>query len=342
MNQQDKNLFKSFTSFNLLPVCCISQKKICFTVPEKISRANVTTTINNRFITEFLNYVKTEDVLQALKELQNMKKGYIRSLTFNDMTLFLDLLIRKKCLADLSSNVQAMSYVIQFVNEVFKPLLEKYSCSGDIDSIYEIATLLPDFALSKCNFNHYLTTAYIKSGKCEDLLYELEKHFNHVRIKLFTIPAFLEFLKRPDLEERTIKLANKYLEVNFDLPIAVVWAYYLTHENYEKANEFYLLYKIPVEKVATMVLKAIREQENVTMGKMYISILDDNSKNRLKERAYATVLEILISKEMYNDAIALITEAREKNIDVEKQYRSILVRLKIALEKEKKEVPFAI
>ncbi|GFY78980.1 uncharacterized protein TNIN_315651 [Trichonephila inaurata madagascariensis] len=293
-------------------------------------------------ISEFLRFIKEEDAQQALEKLQNMKKGFVQSLTLSDMTEFVDLLIKRKLLNELSYIVSAMSFIIENANEIFKPLMDKYSNSGDFESLIQIGNLLPDFSLKKCSFNNFLSRAYILSEKHEDLLLELEKRWDK-KNKLFSFQAFEELLKRADLEDRVTNLAKKYLEQNFDLPIAVVWANYITNENYEKANELYKLHSIPADKVDMLVLKAVRKQENITLGKAYISAINNlNARKRCQERAYGTLLDIMVLKGMYDEATALIAEAQGKDINLEKHYRSTLIMLKSSLEREKKKVPFTI
>ncbi|GFV51340.1 uncharacterized protein TNCV_2999281 [Trichonephila clavipes] len=293
-------------------------------------------------ISEFLRFVKEENAQQALEKLQNMKRGFVRSLTLNDMTEFVDLLIKRKLLNELSYIVPAISFIIENANEIFKPLMDKYSNSGDFESLIQIGNLLPDFSLKKFSFNNALSRAYILSEKHEDLLLELEKRWDE-KNKLFSFQGFVELLKKADLEDRVTNLARKYLKQKFDLPIAVLWAHYITNENYEKANELYKLHSIPADKVDMLVLKAVRKQENITLGKAYISAINNlNARKRCQERAYGTLLDIMVLKGMYDEATALIAEAQGKDINLEKHYRSTLIMLKSSLEREKKKVPFTI
>ncbi|GBM05740.1 hypothetical protein AVEN_55834-1 [Araneus ventricosus] len=320
LNEEMKELFSNVLSKN-------EQQ-----VPSTVSKSDVST---------FLQCVQEKDAHQALKNLQSMKKGVVRTLGLSDMTNFLDLLLKNKILSDLSKNVNAMSYLIENANEILKPLLEKYSSSGDIDSLIEIANVFPDFALKKSSYNIYLTKAYISSEKHEDLLLELEKRWDKNN-KLFSIFAFEELLKRRDLEERVINLAQKYLESNFDIPIAVVWAHYLIQGRCDEADAFYKSHSVPADKVDMLVMRTVRQQENVNLGMAYISVINNtDASKRCKERIYGTVLDVLVLKEMYDDAAALVVEAQAKDIDLEKHYRSMLITLKNALEREKKNVPFS-
>ncbi|GBN09287.1 hypothetical protein AVEN_73564-1 [Araneus ventricosus] len=314
-----------------------NKTRISFAVPRDETKISMPSAV-----VEFLHFVKKEDADQTLLKLQKMKKGFVRKIPLNEMTAVVHLLIKTEKIFDLSCCVQAMSYILDNVDEILKPLLEKYSNSGDIGSLNRIGKVVPDFALIKCSFNDYLTKAYISSEKYEDLILELERRWN-AKNKLFSIPAFQELLKRPELEERVVNLAKKYLECNFDLPLAVVWAHCLVNSNFEKANELFKTYSIPADKVDMMVLKAVSQQGNIRAGQLYISAVNHlNARSRCKERAYGTLLDILVSKGRCDDAVALITEAKGNNLCVEKHYKSTLIKLKNALEGDRKEVPFTI
>ncbi|GFR04755.1 leucine-rich PPR motif-containing protein, mitochondrial [Trichonephila clavata] len=349
-----RRLFELSDNTKHLLSCLLSRnkQKIPFSIPQhSVSLSDEVTPVIEKnevderataVISEFLHSVKEEDAQQALEKLQNLKKGFIRSLTLDDMTEFVRLLIERKLLNELSYNVPAMSFIIENANEIFKPLLDKYSNSCDFESLIQIGNLLPDFSLKKCSYNNFLSRAYILSEKHEDLLIELEKRWDK-KNKLFSFQAFEELVRRADLEERVTNLAKKYLEQNFDLPIAIVWAHYLTNENYEKANELYKLHSIAADKVNMLVLKAVRKQENITLGKAYIAAINNlNARKRCQEKAYGTLLDIMVLKGMYDEATALIAEAQGKDINLEKHYRSTLIMLKSSLEREKKKVPFTI
>ena len=60
--------------------------------------------------------------------------------------------------------------------------------------------------------------------------------------KMFSSIAFEELLKLPEYEERVFNLAVKYLDSNYTLPIAVVWAHLFTKGNYEKAEEIHKVF----------------------------------------------------------------------------------------------------
>ncbi|GFT70491.1 leucine-rich PPR motif-containing protein, mitochondrial [Nephila pilipes] len=311
-------------------------------VPVNNEESNQSVSNTEQVVSEFLHFVKVEDAQEALEKLHKMKKGLVRSLKLNDMTQLINLLIDKKILNELSYNVAAMSFLIENTNEILKPLIEKYSTSGDIESLNQIGNLLPDFSLKNCYFYRFLSNAYIISEKYEDLLLELEKSLDK-KNKMFSLLSFLELLKRTDLEERVINLAKRYLEQNFDFPVAVVWAHYLINENYEKANEFFKLHPIPADKVDMIILKAVREEENIKIGRSYISAINElNVRKRCKEKAYGVLVDVMVLRGMYDEATALIIEAQDKDINLEKHYRSTLITLRSALEREKKEVPFTI
>ncbi|GIY09001.1 uncharacterized protein CDAR_296641 [Caerostris darwini] len=224
--------------------------------------------------------------------------------------------------------------------KILKPLLEKYSSSGDVDAINEIKKNFPELAFIK----NYYSKAYIVSERYEDLLFAYENNLNEGR-SIFKMSAFLDILKKPHLEERAISLAKKYKEQDqdFDLPITAVWAHCLTNEHYRKAEEFCKVFSVSAHLVGRMVSKVAREKENVTMAMNYLSAIKDiDCQKKHKENAYGTLLDILVLKEMYDDASLLVVEAQEKDINLEKYYRSTLVMLKNALQRERKNVPFTI
>lgn len=76
------------------------------------------------------------------------------------------------------------------------------------------------------------------SGKYDILLSHLEERFAQ-KNKLFSGFAFEALLKFPEYEERIFNLAVKYLDLNFSVPMAVIWAHYFSKGVYEKADEIF-------------------------------------------------------------------------------------------------------
>ncbi|GIY59995.1 leucine-rich PPR motif-containing protein, mitochondrial [Caerostris extrusa] len=329
LNDETRNLLFNLISRN--------KQNVPFTVPET-NYEGKTSFVVSEVVSKFLQNMNEEDAHQALEQLQNMKKVEVRSISVDDMSKFLDMLLQKRSLNDLSKNVHAMDYIKDNMPKILKPLLEKYSSSGDVDAINEMKKNFPELAFMK----NYYSKAYIVSERYEDLLFAYENNLNEAR-SIFKMSAFLDILKRPHLEGRAISLAKKYKEQDFDLPIAAVWAHCLTNEHYRKAEEFCKLFSISAHLVGRMVSKVAREKENVTMAMNYLSAIKDiDCQNKHKENAYGTLLDILVLKEMYDDASLLVVEAQEKDINLEKHYRSTLVMLKNALQRERKNVPFTI
>lgn len=54
-----------------------------------------------------------------------------------------------------------MSCIIENVNDIVRPLLEKYSENGDVESLKCVASFIPDFALKKTFFNSYYAKGHI-------------------------------------------------------------------------------------------------------------------------------------------------------------------------------------
>ncbi|XP_054722868.1 uncharacterized protein LOC129232793 [Uloborus diversus] len=236
-----------------------------------------------------------------------------------------------------------MSYLIEEANQVFQPLLEKYSKAGDVESLNSIHNLLPDFSLRKMAFNYFYSKAFIESERYEDLLLEMEKNLGH-KNKVFSASAFQELLKIPSLEERCLELAERYMELSFDVPVAVLWAHYFVNENFEKAETILKRHGVSFDKIDPSVLRAIRKTENISMGKKYIEILEDRPsvRQRTKERAYGTLLDILVLKEQYDEAASLASRGERMGLPLHKYYFSTLMTLKNALEREGKPVPFTV
>lgn len=62
---------------------------------------------------------------------------------------------------ELSSSVHIMTYIIENPKEILKPLLEKYSESGDIEKLISVASIIPDFSLRATNFNSFFCQAFV-------------------------------------------------------------------------------------------------------------------------------------------------------------------------------------
>uniref|UniRef100_A0A2L2Y549 Uncharacterized protein n=1 Tax=Parasteatoda tepidariorum TaxID=114398 RepID=A0A2L2Y549_PARTP len=272
-----------------------------------------------------------------------MRKGYIRTIPFQDMSNFIELVNKNNSLNNLAGNIQAMSYIIENSGEIFKPLLEKYSNEGNVEAMISLASIFPDFALKKSFFNSFLARAYLKSNRPEDLLSELEARSNK-KNRLFSITAFHELLKFPHLEDRVVELAKSYLNTSsFDLPLTVVWSHYFSSEQYEKAYEISKVTPIPVDKVDAVIFRRVQEGENIELGKRYVEFVSCRDyKDRVKERAYGMLLDLLVLKQMHDEAVNLVMDAKSKNVNLEKHYQSTLSTLKSSLERENKPVPFSL
>lgn len=64
-------------------------------------------------------------------------------------------------LPELSLNTHAMSYIIDNVKDVLKPILEKYSQAGDTEKFSQLISFMPDFSLMGTGFNSYFSNAFI-------------------------------------------------------------------------------------------------------------------------------------------------------------------------------------
>ncbi|XP_035211877.1 leucine-rich PPR motif-containing protein, mitochondrial-like [Stegodyphus dumicola] len=294
---------------------------------------------------EFLNSLRKEDIDTALSELQKMKKGYIRLLSFEELSQFIDLLVQNRRVKAITPNVQVMSYIIEYPTEILKPLLEKYCENGDVDSVNEVITNLPAFTQRKVQSQHFYYKTLIFSGKHEDVICDFEKSAEHPEgKKAFSSYAFFELLKVPDLRERAIKVAEKHCEGKFYLSSILVGIHYFINENYDKARELLQLHPASLDKVDALILRSVKETENVTLGMQYVKLVNELTavKNRTKMRAFGNLLEILVQKEMYDEAVGLIKKAEEHQVPFHKYYQNTLMSLKTALENQNKPVPFNV
>ncbi|KFM63969.1 hypothetical protein X975_22521, partial [Stegodyphus mimosarum] len=275
-----------------------------------------------------------------------MKKGHIRLLSIEELSQFIDLLVQNKRVKDIVTNVQVMSYIIEYPTEILKPLLQKYSENGDIDSVNEVITNFPDFTQKKVQSRHFYYKALISSGRYEDVICDFEKSAESPEegSKIFSTYAFFELLKLPDLRERAIKVAEKHLETKFYLPSILVGVHYFINENYDKARELLQVHPPSLDKVDSMILRSVKETGNVTLGMQYVNLVNELTavKYRIKIRAYGNLLDILVRKEMFDEAAALIKKAEEHEVYLHKYYQSTLMSLKTSLENQNKSVPFNV
>lgn len=298
----------------------------------------------SRATENFMKHLEERNAELALCELNELKKGYIRSLSSKCMTDLVDVCLEKNCIKDLSTNVQAMSYIIENSKEILRPVLEKYSTAGEVEKLRAVANYFPDFSIKKIGFNTFFAKSFISNGKHEDLLSELEERCEK-KSKLFSVAAFEELLKFPQFEDRLLKLSQKYLDSNFDLPFAVIWAHHFMKEDYQKADEIISKLKsFNVDSgINSRILRMVREDENVSLGRRYVDFITPlNVRQRVKTAAYGTLLDVMVLKEKYDDAVDLVLESEKLQLLLHTHFHTTLVTLKSALESANKPVPFSI
>ncbi|XP_055946935.1 uncharacterized protein LOC129980583 [Argiope bruennichi] len=136
--------------------------------------------------------------------------------------------------------------------------------------------------------------------------------------KLFSVQNFLKLLENPNLYAEALILAKCYLEhLKFDVPLSVIWGFNFLNGNFEEAEEIFKIHPVSLNQVNSMICEKIRSTENFDLSKTYSEFLKKNCDDlKVKIKAYRCIFELLVNKNMYEEAIKLIEEFKEMEIPI--------------------------
>nr|XP_042902090.1 uncharacterized protein LOC107438252 isoform X2 [Parasteatoda tepidariorum] len=150
-------------------------------------------------------------------------------------------------------------------------------------------------------------------------LRELQRRVS-IKNTLFSVKSFLQLLNEPELTIEALELAHLYYqEVNFVIPLSVVWAYYFINENYSEADEIFKTVPISFKKVNFIICEKICTSENFEMCKKYLQILEEKcSDRRTIIKAYRLIFDLLVYRNKYEESINMIEDLMKMNIPLSK------------------------
>ncbi|KAG8194525.1 hypothetical protein JTE90_013274 [Oedothorax gibbosus] len=162
----------------------------------------------------------------------------------------------------------------------------------------------------------------------ENVIYELQSLLNQ-NSKIFHINSFMKTLESTQTLNQALKLAYQYLEeLNFDLPISVVWAYYFMNERYEEAKNLFKENIVSLREVNSLICENINSTSNIELYKMYKDFVNQNCKdNNVVVKMFQSLFDFLIYRNLYDEAVIFIKELTELGITVENLKLSSLAKL---------------
>ncbi|GBM88217.1 hypothetical protein AVEN_225768-1 [Araneus ventricosus] len=188
-----------------------------------------------------------------------------------------------------------------------------------------ISAFVPDVKVKLifCNNTGFATGAALAAciGSCqkrrnpEIYLSELKGRIQENN-KLFSVQSFLKVLENPVLYTEALILANCYLEhLKFDVPHSVIWGFNFLNENFEEAEKILKIHPVSLHQVNSMICEKIWSTENFDLSKKYSEFLRKHCDDlKVKTKAYRCIFELLVNKNMYDEAMKFIQELKEMEI----------------------------
>ncbi|GFU13595.1 hexokinase_2 domain-containing protein [Nephila pilipes] len=126
---------------------------------------------------------------------------------------------------------------------------------------------------SSCALGAALTSCIAFNQKRENpknYLMELESRFQESN-KLFSVQSFMKLLEIPDIYTEAVKLAYNYLnDLQYGVPLSVVWAFNFLNENYEEAEKIFKVHPVSLSSINSIICLKILSTENVGVKLIFI------------------------------------------------------------------------
>ncbi|GFY52951.1 hexokinase_2 domain-containing protein [Trichonephila inaurata madagascariensis] len=151
----------------------------------------------------------------------------------------------------------------------------------------------------------------------EYYLLELKKRFQD-KNKLFSVQSFMKLLENPDMYTEAVELAYSYLsDLQYDVPLSVVWTFNFLNENYEEAEKIFKIHSVSLSQVNSIVLQKILSTENFDLCTRYCEFLSTNCTDvKVKIKAYRSIFDLLVDRNMYEEALKLVRELMNSKISL--------------------------
>ncbi|GFR31258.1 hexokinase_2 domain-containing protein [Trichonephila clavata] len=151
----------------------------------------------------------------------------------------------------------------------------------------------------------------------EYYLLELKKRFQE-KNKLFSVQSFMKLLENPDMYTEAVELAYSYLsDLQYDVPLSVVWTFNFLNENYEEAEKVFKIHSVSLSQVNSIILQKILSTENFDLCTRYCEFLSTNCTDvKVKIKAYQSIFDLLVDRNMYEEALKLVRELMDSKISL--------------------------
>ncbi|XP_075224635.1 bicoid stability factor [Lycorma delicatula] len=289
----------------------------------------------------------------ALREYELLKKNNIK-LYGSDISGFLELAINS------ISIKETYKYVKEFLKNnspiprnklyYFSKQLAK---SGDIELFEDFGNHLSEAQKKAVKYKNLNCNCYIEAGKTDELLDKFEKIIDSAEtqneldeiVGSFPNGGILGVLESstrhlPRVETLAEKFANKGL-----LNISnILWMYYVKNHDYNKADEIFNTY---LKSSPSLLFRYVKhsacntKDEDIISKLLYYVKKWDHVTNRHVGLVYSATVDILVSKEEPEKALAVVEEAL-KDISLEDLNYTALNRLKNSLTAKEKEFPYSL
>uniref|UniRef100_A0A336KJE1 CSON011718 protein n=1 Tax=Culicoides sonorensis TaxID=179676 RepID=A0A336KJE1_CULSO len=304
-------------------------------------------------VKEFRSALRSNNLESAMALKQNLTPSDKLSVT--DKSILLEALTKAERYGE------AKKVVLEMINSdstfplprIFRFYLNKIANSGDVQTLEEIGSKLTPELKKTLSFDNRFCHASIVAGNGEKYLEKLENELAGVKnagdlkavAEKFPRGGAIGILERhPELVERFEKLAENYAKQQFIAPLNILWSHlFCAGTNEAKAEEIWQKYlKNEPRLMFQKVMHDAREKNDIELSQKLIEKLKES---KITEGAFGTayscLIDVLVAKEKIDDAVKAVQDAG-KTIGLDVVNRSALVRVKEALEQQKKSVPFVI
>ncbi|XP_005185081.3 leucine-rich PPR motif-containing protein, mitochondrial [Musca domestica] len=295
--------------------------------------------------------LKNNDLEAALEAKNKLNANEQPSLM--DTSHLIEQLVRAGRLSEATKYVNEMlASKLYPLPKVFKFYLNRIANSGDLETMQMIGQQLNEEQKRVISFDNRYCHANIVAGKGEQYFKKLSDDLAATKTpeevaklaETFPRGGALGILdKHPELEDQFQKLAESYAKHNQLGPMNVLWIHHISKGNEAVSKSIWEKYLSSAPRLMFQrVLQTARDQNDDKLAESVISQLRDS---KISEgaigNAYSCLIDIQTAKGNSGKALETLKTAI-KDVCLEHINRTALLRLKTALEAEKKEFPYTI